>query len=120
MSNKEPKIKFRTPRQVYKLWIKALRSGEYKQTRCTLKDNKGFCCLGVLCDLAAKDGGEQWEQEGERFIYGDCSEIPPRDILTYLNLSEDKESTLIQMNDILNKSFKSIANYIEKHYLPLV
>lgn len=37
-------------------WIKALRSEEYPQTDSCLKDDKGFCCLGVLTDLAIKDG----------------------------------------------------------------
>lgn len=32
-------------------WIDALRFGGYKQTEYTLQDNKGFCCLGVACDI---------------------------------------------------------------------
>ena len=32
-------------------WVTALRSGKYKQTRTCLNDEKGFCCLGVACDL---------------------------------------------------------------------
>lgn len=33
-------------------WLTALRSGKYQQdTRC-LRTNRGFCCLGVACDLA--------------------------------------------------------------------
>lgn len=45
------------------LWLDALRSGEYKQAHETLakvdpetKQVEGFCCLGVLCDLAVKEG----------------------------------------------------------------
>jgi len=38
-------------------WIAALVSGEYKQGEGVLRDNENnFCCLGVLCDLAVKDG----------------------------------------------------------------
>jgi hypothetical protein len=38
-------------------WVKALRSGEYKQTKNLLhKVGGGFCCLGVLCELAVKAG----------------------------------------------------------------
>ena len=37
-------------------WVSALRSGEYAQTQSKLRDDRGFCCLGVLCDLAVKDG----------------------------------------------------------------
>lgn len=38
-------------------WVAALRSGEYKQGKGVLSDGKEFCCLGVLCDLAVKEGG---------------------------------------------------------------
>lgn len=36
------------------LWLAALRSGEYPQTTYTLKDRQGYCCLGVLCHVAAE------------------------------------------------------------------
>lgn len=54
------KIIYRTPKEVIEHWIKALRSGEYKQAQNKLKNTQknSFCCLGVLCDLAAKDGGD--------------------------------------------------------------
>lgn len=32
-------------------WLEALESGEYKKARKQLKSSKGFCCLGVLCDI---------------------------------------------------------------------
>ena len=37
-------------------WTAALRSGEYPQAEGRLRATEGFCCLGVLCDLAVKDG----------------------------------------------------------------
>jgi hypothetical protein len=43
--------------------IKALRSGEYKQTTGQLKDNDCFCVNGVLCDIAAKDGIGNWNYD---------------------------------------------------------
>lgn len=46
-------------------WIKALRSGEYKQTTGALRDNEGFCCLGVLCDITKDEVGGWWEGNGE-------------------------------------------------------
>ena len=35
-------------------WVAALRSGEYKQGRDVLHNNKSntYCCLGVLCRVA--------------------------------------------------------------------
>jgi hypothetical protein len=38
-------------------WVAALRSGKYKQGDGFLRSEKGFCCLGVACDLAAP---EKW------------------------------------------------------------
>jgi hypothetical protein len=37
-------------------WIGALKSGDYAQTQGRLYDEKGFCCLGVACDVAIKGG----------------------------------------------------------------
>lgn len=42
--------------EVKKLWLDALRSGEYTQTTGELKNSEGYCCLGVLCDIAVKNG----------------------------------------------------------------
>lgn len=42
-----------------KKWVTALKSGDYKQTKGTLRDGEGFCCLGVACDLS---GLGEWVQ----------------------------------------------------------
>jgi hypothetical protein len=34
--------------QIKQRWIEALRSGEYEQTQGRLRDETGYCCLGVL------------------------------------------------------------------------
>lgn len=36
-------------------WITALESGKYSQSHRTLADANGFCCLGVLCEIAMED-----------------------------------------------------------------
>jgi hypothetical protein len=36
-------------------WIKRLRSGDYAQTKELLRDDKGYCCLGVLCQIAIEN-----------------------------------------------------------------
>ncbi len=109
---------YRTPQEVKKLWVKALRSGKYKQTKDRLQDPTGFCCLGVLCDLAAKDGGPQWDYD----FFDGKKETPPNYILEYLKLKKRINrktiaETLIDMNDDEGKSFKQIANFIEKNVL---
>lgn len=39
-----------------KAWVAALRSGEFKQTNSCLRDGRGYCCLGVACELAVRAG----------------------------------------------------------------
>lgn len=39
-------------------WLEALRSGEYEQGRDALYMQGKHCCLGVLCDVYAKETGE--------------------------------------------------------------
>lgn len=44
--------------EIKKLWVEALRSGRYQQTKDVLhnRQDNSFCCLGVLCDLALNAG----------------------------------------------------------------
>lgn len=105
----------RTREEVYNLWIAALRSGKYKQTKAALRDSKGFCCLGVLCDLAAKDGGDQWNSYES---YKKSFSKLPSVMRNYL-LIEKFEQDLIEMNDSGN-SFKVIAKHIEEVVMPEV
>ena len=43
-------------KRIKKLWVAALRSGEYKQGRRRLRSNVNtFCCLGVLCNIHAQE-----------------------------------------------------------------
>lgn len=44
-------------------WLAALRSGQYKQGPGYLRRNDQFCCLGVLCDLFAKEGHGDWQEQ---------------------------------------------------------
>lgn len=53
-------------------WVRALRSGDYKQGQGSLLDGGRFCCLGVLADLAVEDGVGEW---GERENY-ECDGLP--------------------------------------------
>ena len=48
-------------------WLKALRSGYYKQANGCLHNSEGaYCCLGVLANIAKKEVGGYWEQEEGR------------------------------------------------------
>lgn len=52
-------------KEAVKKWVEALRSGNYKQGKGALRVTQGrklspsedrFCCLGVACDLAEREG----------------------------------------------------------------
>jgi hypothetical protein len=57
-------------------WVAALRSGDYAQGRELLHrrsaDGELFCCLGVLCDLAYRDGvvTRRLEPDQDCYRYG--------------------------------------------------
>ncbi len=96
-------------------WIEALRSGKYSQAREALHTSKGYCCLGVLCDISgigAWDGLAYRIPDGcdgdFRELFGELETL--RDDL---GISNDQEKTLIHMNDSCEMTFSEIANYIE-------
>lgn len=116
-------------------WLDALRSGNYTQTTGTLvagldaeghviprrlpHHKLGYCCLGVLCDVAgAKLRDEDFyhyyitevvddSDDGVR----DCGELRPGDY----GLTGGEIKTLIGMNDDQRYSFTFIADWIEQN-----
>ena len=66
--------------------LAALRSGDYKQGRLALRKDDAFCCLGVACDVAVKEGyvNGAWDRlnDGSYSIYDkdsddrDCASLP--------------------------------------------
>lgn len=115
-------------------WIKALRSGDYKQTQGTLRDNVGFCCLGVLCNIHAQEHPEIAAKEKDIGYYLGQSGHLPKEVVDWAGLSKavhgdnyddgegtdinvtyrDKETTLVVLNDTEKLSFKKIARVIER------
>jgi hypothetical protein len=110
-------IKTRTRAEVYKLWIKALRSGKYKQTDCILRRGDAFCCLGVLCDLARKDGGPGWAATvSHSYLEQGHGGLLPDAMNRFLALG-GATGALAKMNDG-GRSFTEIAHYIEVEVMP--
>jgi hypothetical protein len=124
-------------------WIKALRSGDYRQNIGELKRNCYFCAVGVLCDLAVQDGVAKWGDPGhgtvecildldnsvpETFAEFDVASIYPcPSIYTWLDssLEEANLGIIMGMNDGGGdlptfvkdsnvKSFTEIADFLEK------
>lgn len=111
---------------IKRMWVKALRSGQYKQTTQQLRDDDKFCCLGVLCDLHAKATGKsKWD--GSVFqtrAYHDSMEVP-KPVQRWAGLRDCNPSvqgrrvhgelctSLAELNDN-GYGFKRIATVIEK------
>lgn len=82
-------------------WLKALRSGKFKQTRALLKDEQGgYCCLGVL-----------YECRGVKIRKG--ADFPSETFLNECNLPRSEAEDLAIKNDN-GSSFNEIADYIQE------
>lgn len=61
-------------------WVQALRNGGYNQTRGYLANEDGYCCLGVLCEVAIKEGleieVEEDDSDGRVYYSGEESQLP--------------------------------------------
>ena len=102
----------------YKEWVEALRSGDYNQTKETLKGELpeggvGYCCLGVLAEIMGYElevepyiGDEEntlYNREGPKHIYEDFK----------CHIGESLVHELMDHND-KGVSFKEISDIIEK------
>ena len=124
MKKMNPKIKTK--------WLKALRSNEYDQGIARLlrvvhleeEERHEFCCLGVLCDLYAREtkgkAGFVFETEDYSTIgvfydtKKDCSTNNlTSEIRKWANLSDKDEIKLMNLNDQEEYSFKQIADWIK-------
>ena len=105
-------------KQVKKLWLKALRSGEYKQGKHRLVTRRPdvtdeFCCLGVLQSLYYSDHNEVYKtkQFDRSYLTVKAAKWAEVDHQIMQNLSNKNDGYMLPKN----QSFKQIANYIEKH-----
>ena len=116
-------------KNIKKLWIKALRSGEFKQCKNYLSKDGKYCALGVLSVLALMEGVCTYNEEGgmgrfdnrrfrlsynvmkwaaiaqeeERFL-------DPKELGVLIKI-KNKETSILELNDT-GKSFKEIARII--------
>jgi hypothetical protein len=95
--------------RVTKLWVEALRSGEYEQ------GVDHFCVFGVLCDLHAQKTGDGWEGDGSWLSYQDVSLGVPYAVAAWADLTPDVQHKLMRMNDHDAHSFEYLADWVEKY-----
>ena len=103
-------------------WLKALRSGEYKQGRRVLRKKTvegelKYCCLGVLCELHRKaTGAREWDLSIEGYSYYGRAAYSPWEVRVWAgDVFRNKlsfEGILAEAND-KGADFPTIANWIE-------
>ena len=119
--------------EIKEKWVAALRSGEYKQTKGYLHNEEGYCCLGVLANLWAKEKGLEWKNSDGVYAMDGCEMQLPSGVVNwaglptddpYVNTPEGMNSEtgdlvrLIELNDggtldFTSLTFAQIADIIE-------
>jgi hypothetical protein len=112
------------------LVVEALRSGDYQQDTGTLRTEKGFCCLGVVCDIYHRETGlGNWNLGEDNHYYSfviDSSgvaeaRILPLEVREWIGFNTRSgrfdpnsvfDGTLTALNDS-GASFPEIADKIE-------
>ena len=102
---------------VKRKWVRALRSGEYKQgkgylVQGTNEDGYVHCCLGVLaCEMVPE---YVRRQEMDSVGVDNNTEFLPDDLSIMFGLDEGTQTELADFNDN-SKSFTAIADWIEEN-----
>ncbi len=102
-----------------KKWLAALRSGEYRQGRKYLRQQrKGqdrYCCLGVLCDLTAPKKWANLRTACSAYAHDSSgSDMPSRAIRVRAGIEIEDAVALADMNDT-GCRFTTIARWIEEN-----
>ena len=101
-------------------WCAALESGDYQQAHMGLRDDRGFCCLGVACDVFFRKTG-QGEWRRKRLAYVTPSNeiegsVLPRVVRHYFGLRTEVgdygTQSLTGLNDTEKWEFADIAEII--------
>jgi hypothetical protein len=116
----------RLPKTIKTRWLKALRSGKYKQGPGYLKqgyadypdDPEKYCCLGVLCymprspvDLSFAGMGESIEED---MVSKALYRVLDQTTLDHDSCGSTVQGYLILLND-QGASFADIADWIEEN-----
>ena len=114
--------------EIGKRWIAALESGEYMKGKGRLCAERStghtvFCCLGVLCELALKDGVDlvkEWSLAGA--TYDGEGSFLPGSVVDWAGMhssngefcDSDEEDTLVGLNDD-SDAFEPVIEIIRNH-----
>lgn len=133
--------------EIKQKWLTALRSGDYHQGTGALKKEVGpetqYCCLGVLCDIAAEEGATiavrrerdpssssglaAWWEFGDHEQLGSSGQLPESvqkwsgvgtgqgDLRKLVN-GDPVADSLVALNDSHHFTFEQIADVIEDQF----
>lgn len=90
-------------------WIEALRSGAYQQDKYKFKTKIGYCCLGVLCEIAGQPSMDMGGSSNYNFVHTLLSD-------SIINHCEDLNDGKWDDNEgweIEPQSFHQIADWLE-------
>lgn len=104
-------------------WCAALRSGDYEQGQQQLQAGGGYCCLGVLCELAVKAsiiGPPVYDTDHEWWSYSGRNDYLPDPVMEWAGLGDPnpavwfrgEQTWLAEINDS-GFSFAEIADLID-------
>jgi hypothetical protein len=115
--------------EVKQKWVKALRSGQYKKGTGSLRTGSihqdgEYCCLGVLCDIYAKEQTIGWNYNS---ILNSTEYLPSKvaewawldsyDPTIKVSIPENQEEAIFSLssiNDLHDYNFNKIADLIEQ------
>jgi hypothetical protein len=122
--------------EIMREWVTALRSGNYEQGRGRLRTDNQYCCLGVLCDIAVRNGVipqgalpiRSSDVEQVIYSYGGFTNfmMPPSTVRVWADLpagqyiyaGELSATKLAHLNDT-GATFAEIADLIEETWIDL-
>ena len=106
--------------EIKQSWVKAIRSGDFYQAHERLRtDDNAHDPLGILCELyRTKTGRGSWQRDhkggGYRFHDGEVADvIPPERVRRWAGMKLSDVSSCLDLNDYEQRSFQTIANFIE-------
>jgi hypothetical protein len=106
-----------------RLWVAALRSGEFRQGSSLLRNEHDmYCCLGVACEVYNRTTGEgDWNLWSGRWEFNGEDVALPHKVASWLGVTTNPTVgrdtvTAIDANDHRMWPFSRIADSIEAFY----
>jgi hypothetical protein len=114
------KKKFKLNKKFKQKWLNALRSDKYKQGVNALHNttNNTYCCLGVACKVAHISNNiiDNDFTINSRMVKLPIKQSYDASAIKQLMDNYNIQRLLMDKNDVLQHTFKQIANFIEKNY----